>query len=221
MIDSKLSDQLYRQCKEDILTFKLEPGESVSIQKLSERYGGSRTPAREAVVRLQQEGLLNVRPQSETVISPISVERIRQERFIRSALETAVVEDFIKNCSQITIDTLEQIIALSERELERKNYEGTLQADIRFHRTIFETAHDVLTPDVSTAQCSHDIHMRYLALSLGNQGNNVIEGHTRIVDAARERDGNRMRTLTQEHLSVWKKLIVKLRPLCPLNYFVD
>ena len=219
--DSKLSDQLYHSFRDDILALELEPGESVSIQKISDRYGGSRTPAREAVMRLQQEGLLIVRPQSGTVISPISVERIRQERFVRTALETAVVDDFVKNCSQLTVDTLKHINSITERAVKREDYMAALQADIRFHRTMFETANDLLALDVSTAHCSHDLRMRYLALAVGGLGSIVVAEHRGIIGAARGRDIDLMRTLTHEHLQHWRRVLPTLRSTCPESYFTD
>ncbi|MFC6651823.1 GntR family transcriptional regulator [Paenibacillus rhizoplanae] len=60
---NSLNDVTYNKIKDDIMNMTLEPGMDVSVQKLSERYGVSRTPVREAVVRLQQSGLVEIYPQ--------------------------------------------------------------------------------------------------------------------------------------------------------------
>ncbi|MGG1931771.1 GntR family transcriptional regulator [Paenibacillus macerans] len=72
---SSLNDVTYNKIKEDIMNMTLEPGMDVSVQKLSERYGVSRTPVREAVVRLQQSGLVEIYPQRKTVVSKIDLQR--------------------------------------------------------------------------------------------------------------------------------------------------
>lgn len=221
MADSKLSDQLYRGLKEDILNLVLEPGQSISIQKISDRYGGSRTPAREAVVRLQQEGLLIVKPQSGTVISPISIERVRQERFVRFALETAVVDDFVKTCNQLTLNTMEETNSLMERSIKRKDYVGALQADIRFHRCLFKTSNNLFAFDLSMANCSHDLRLRYLSISVGRQADNVLADHARIVEAAREQETEQVRSLVGEHLTHWKSIVSELQDTCPDQYFSE
>ncbi len=221
MADSKLGDQLYRKLKEDILNLILEPGQSISIQKISDRYGGSRTPAREAVVRLQQEGLLIVKPQSGTVISPISLERVRQERFVRYALETAVVDDFVQTCNQLTLDTMDQTNSLIERSIKRKDYRGALKADIRFHRCLFQTSNNLFAFDLSMANCSHDLRLRYLSISVGAQAANVLSDHARIVASAREHKPEQIRMLVGEHLTHWTRIVGELRETCPESYFAE
>ena len=221
MADSKLSDQLYERIKHDILFLKLEPGEAVSMQKLSDTYGGSRTPVREAVVRLEQEGLLIVHPQSKTEVSPISVSRVEQERFVRIALETAVIDDFVKNCSQLTVDTLDHINAIQSRCLEREDYSAFLDADSRFHSTLFEVAHRQLAYELTMANSSHDLRMRYLGVAVGDQGPNVVGDHRLLVQAAKERDGDLLCKLVREHLGNWTRALPALRKVCPAGYFVD
>ena len=221
MADSKLSDQLYRGLKEDILNLVLEPGQSISIQKISDRYGGSRTPAREAVVRLQQEGLLIVKPQSGTIISPISIERVRQERFVRFALETAVIDDFVQTCNQLTLSTMEQTNLLIERSINREDYVGALQADIRFHRCLFKTSNNLFAFELSMANCSHDMRLRYLSLAVGAQSHNVLEDHALIIEAAQQHKTEQVRTLVGEHLTHWRRVVSELQQACPEHFFSE
>ena len=221
MADSKLSDQLYEHIKHDILFLKLEPGEAVSMQKLSDTYGGSRTPVREAVVRLEQEGLLIVHPQSKTEVSAISVGRVEQERFVRLALETAMVDDFVKNCSQLTVDTLEHIIAIQERCLDREDFAKFLECDNRFHGTFFEVARRKLAHELIMSNSSHDLRMRFLSISIGDQGASVVEEHRQLAMAAKERDDDLLRKMIRIHLGHWTRALASLRTICPTGYFVD
>ncbi|NMN00974.1 GntR family transcriptional regulator [Bifidobacterium sp. DSM 109958] len=221
MANTKLSDRLYERIKQDILFLRLEPGEAVSMQKLSDMYGGSRTPVREAVVRLEQEGLLIVHPQSKTEVSPISVSRVEQERFVRTALEDAAVDDFIRKCNQLAVDTMDHINHIFARAIEREDYKSMFDVDNRFHRLIFEVAGRMLAYDLSSSASSHDMRMRYLGLAMGHQGPNVLAEHRAIAEAARDLDGERMRLLLREHLGYWSRALGTLRAACPDGYFVD
>ena len=221
MANAKLSDRLYERIRQDILFLGLEPGEAVSMQKLSDTYGGSRTPVREAVVRLEQEGLLIVHPQSKTEVSPISVSRVEQERFVRTALETAAVDDFVRKCNQLAVDTMDHINRIFARAIDREDFKAMFDVDNRFHRLIFEVADRMLAYDLSTGASSHDMRMRYLGLAMGGQGPNVLAEHLSIAQAAADRDGDRMRLLLREHLSYWSRALGTLRAVCPAGYFVD
>ena len=63
-MDKTLNQETYDRLKKDIMTFALKPGDQVSAAKLAERYHVSRTPAREALVKLETEGLVDIYPQS-------------------------------------------------------------------------------------------------------------------------------------------------------------
>ena len=68
---NSLNQQTYDLFRKDIMTFSLKPGESVSAAKIADRYHVSRTPAREALVKLETEGLVDIYPQSKSLISKI------------------------------------------------------------------------------------------------------------------------------------------------------
>ncbi|MBR5766531.1 MAG: GntR family transcriptional regulator, partial [Lachnospiraceae bacterium] len=75
---NSLNTQTYENLKRDIMTLALMPGEPVSAAKIAERYNVSRTPAREAIVKLESEALIDIYPQSGSVISRIDVNRAEQ-----------------------------------------------------------------------------------------------------------------------------------------------
>lgn len=62
---ASLNDLIYKRIRNDIMDLTLEPGTTVSVQKLADMYGASRTPAREAVIRLQKENLVEIYPQQK------------------------------------------------------------------------------------------------------------------------------------------------------------
>ena len=81
----------YRVLYQNIMTLKLPPGTAMSEQELSGILKVSRTPVREAFIRLAQSGLLEVLPQRGTFVSKIHTEQLAEFRFFRVTLELSLI----------------------------------------------------------------------------------------------------------------------------------
>ncbi len=181
------------------MNMTLEPGTDVSVQKLSERYGVSRTPVREAVVRLQQSGLVEIYPQRKTVVSKIDLQRVREEWFIRTSLESAVVDEFIRKCSELVADTLQELINKQKKYMDKERFRDFYSKDNRFHELIFETAGEELSWFTIEEVASHYNRIRLLHGKMMGVQQSGIEHHEKIVAAARRRDAAAMRAVVMEH----------------------
>lgn len=82
----------YRVLYQNIMTMHLIPGTAMSEQELSNVLGVSRTPVREAFIRLSQKGLLDILPQRGTFVSKINTDQLSEFRFLRVTLENAIVK---------------------------------------------------------------------------------------------------------------------------------
>ena len=86
--DSEQQDRsIYRVLRQDVVTLRLKPGMRLSENELAARFGTSRAPVREALIRLADEGLIDVRPQRGSFVSRISLAAMEQARLVREALE--------------------------------------------------------------------------------------------------------------------------------------
>lgn len=86
--DSK-ADQVYTVLRDEIVTGQLRPGQSLSVLKMADRFGASRTPVRDAFVRLESDGLVSLIDRQGARVSPISFRGVRDLFEMRSLLETA------------------------------------------------------------------------------------------------------------------------------------
>lgn len=181
------------------MNMTLEPGMDVSVQKLSERYGVSRTPVREAVVRLQQSGLVEIYPQRKTVVSKIDLKRVREEWFIRTSLESAVVDEFIRRCSELVADTMQELINKQKKYMDKKYFREFYFKDNRFHQLIFETAGEELSWYTIEEVASHYNRIRLLYGKMEGVQQSDIDKHVNMVAAARKRDAEGMRKIVVDH----------------------
>lgn len=196
---NSLNDVTYNQIREDIMNMTLEPGTDVSVQKLSERYGVSRTPVREAVVRLQQSGLVEIYPKRKTVVSKIDLQRVREEWFLRTSLESAVVNEFILKCSELVADTMQELINKQKKYMDKKNYFEFYCKDIRFHQLIFETAGQELSWFTIEEVASHYNRVQLLYGKMNGAEQSHVDHHIKMVAAIRKRDAGALRNVVAEH----------------------
>ncbi|MBC8061248.1 MAG: GntR family transcriptional regulator [Clostridiaceae bacterium] len=199
-ISNSLNDVTYDAIRKDIMNMTLEPGMNVSVQKLSERYGVSRTPVREAIVRLQQSGLVEIYPQRMTVVSKIDLDRICEELFIRTSLEAAVVDKFIHRCSELVGDTMQELINKQRKYMDKEYFTEFYSKDNRFHQLIFETAGQALAWKTVENVSSHYSRIRILHGKINGVAS-IIDGHERILAAVRKRDSEAMRKAVMEYSS--------------------
>ncbi len=197
--NNSLNDVTYNKIRDDIMNMTLEPGTDVSVQKLSERYGVSRTPVREAVVRLQQSGLVVIYPQRKTVVSKIDLQRVHEEWFIRTSLETAVVDEFIHKCSELVTDTMQELVKKQKKYLDKGHYIEFHCKDNRFHQLIFETAGEELSWSTIENVVSHYSRIQLLYGKMRGIDQSVIDQHERIIETARMRDAKAMRKVVTDH----------------------
>ena len=108
-MEKSLNEDTYEKLKYDIMNFKLVPGDSISAQKIAVRYNVSRTPAREAIVNLEKEGLLKIIPQSGTYVASINCRRFEQEWFVRKSLEVGMVDPVFEHVSNDMLDKMEEL----------------------------------------------------------------------------------------------------------------
>ena len=102
----RIKEAIIEDIRELILTGQLAPDDVIHESELTNRFGTSRSPVREALMHLEQEGLVNIVPKKGTVISRIDVNQLRQALFIRTALEYSNIQILCKNIDSSQIQKL-------------------------------------------------------------------------------------------------------------------
>jgi GntR family transcriptional regulator, rspAB operon transcriptional repressor len=121
------------ELREAIVTGRLKPGTNISETDVAKSMGISRTPVREAFGRLFDEGLIEISPQSGTLVSRINMQRVHEAVFIRSALESAVVARTDVTPDPAALDELEMLLRAQERSIDKNDMAALHRADMRFH----------------------------------------------------------------------------------------
>jgi GntR family transcriptional regulator, rspAB operon transcriptional repressor len=184
------ASKIYSDLRTELLSLERRPGEAVSEAEIALSYGVSRTPVREAILKLSDEGLLEIFPQSGIIVSRIPMAALPEAIIIRKALEetTARLAAGRATASQILV-----LRAILERQREAEaagDSNAFHQADETFHATIAEIAgHPGIWKLIQQVKVHVD---RYRRLTLPQTGRiaQVITEHGMILAAIEAHDGS-------------------------------
>ena len=215
-----VQDEVYSALRTNILNLNLAPGTVISETEISLKFQVSRTPVREAFIHLSKEGLVEVIPQKETLVSFIDLTRVEQEFFLRESLETAVLEPFLMNNGKRYFGELENLIALQGDALKGKSYVDFINYDDQFHEIFFEAASQFLSWVVLNSMCGHYHRVRMLTVLMAGIADSKVREHRKILTALKKGDLVKAKKLLYLHLhnlDAEEKLLRKQFP----GYFVS
>ncbi|MDR2471475.1 MAG: GntR family transcriptional regulator [Treponema sp.] len=195
-----VQDSVYAALRKSIINLNLLPGTAISEKEISLRYNVSRTPVREAFIHLSKEGLVEVFPQKETLVSPIDYARVEQELFLREHLEAAVLDPFIAKSGPEDFARLEGFIEKQTAAFTGNDYVNFMIYDNDFHRVLFETAGQKLSGQVLESMGGHYYRVRLLSTWLNGIPKSIISQHRALLGSFKKKDLSRARTLLDEHL---------------------
>jgi DNA-binding GntR family transcriptional regulator len=187
--------------RHDILSMALRPAEPLAEKVLTARFGVSRTPVREALMRLAEEGLVDIFPQSGTYVARIPFHGLPEAVVIRQALEGAAVGLAIDRADASDIASLEAVIARQEAMASLDDRDGFHAGDEAFHERIAQAArHPGLWRLAQQAKLQID-RCRRLTLPVPGRMRHVIADHRTILDALRHRDRAAAQAAMTRHLN--------------------
>ena len=176
------SRPIYAVLRRDIVTLRLRPGERLSENELALRFGTSRAPVREALIRLVEDGLIEVRPQRGSFVSRISLRAMERARFVREALEVAIVRRAAE--LGLSAEALAGLHAAIAGQLEaRDDPERFTERDDLFHRGLAAAAGLDSVWDVVEREKAQFDRVRYLSLPTSTPVDVLMRQHHDILAA--------------------------------------
>lgn len=197
---SSVQEMVYRTLRDKIVSMELKPGTTISTQEIADSMSVSRTPVREAFIRLQREDLLDVTPQRSTVVSKINMDRVYQERFIREALEIEVVQKFIEVATPEVLARMRRNIEKQYAAIEEQRYVDYLELDNALHQTAFTETHEHLGRSIVQQMNGHYDRIRLISAWEGQIVYTAMQEHEKYVDYIERKDALHARKLLRSHL---------------------
>lgn len=179
------SQQIHEALRLRILSLELAPGQNLSRSEIADYYGVSQTPVRDAMMRLEEEGLLMIFPQSKTEVSKIDVAQARETQFLRMSLEIEVVKRLIEAQDPGLLAPVDDLLAQMQRAFEQGDLQRFAELDRHFHRALFEAAGVAPLWELVTGRSGHIDRLRKLNLPDPGKASEILGYHQRIVAAIR------------------------------------
>lgn len=196
----QIAPQIVEYLREKILELELAPGTSLSRLELQKQFGLSQTPVRDALMRLEEEGLVTVYPQYATLVSKIDINLARQSHFMRRAVEQEIVHELASKADRRFIDRLVDANAKLKTLVSSNEYGDFLRHDRAFHYILYEEAG---LEDVWPVVRRHSGHIdRLRRLNLPNIGKaRVVDNHDAIIEGLAAGDPAKAEEAMKIHLS--------------------
>jgi GntR family transcriptional regulator, rspAB operon transcriptional repressor len=207
-----LTERVYAALKRDIITGVLRPGQAFSEKDLADHYDASRTPVREAAVRLQVEGLVRIIANRGYFVTQLTIQGMNDLYEYRAAVESACVELLCgARISPRALAELEAVASFRAEQEER--YGDFIKADTAFHVGLAQLTHNVLM--VQSVSQMRALTERILfaaadAIELRYYGDVPAREHAAIMQAIRDNDPQLGRRLMREHIIGSKSKMLEL-----------
>ncbi|QEC50332.1 GntR family transcriptional regulator [Baekduia soli] len=193
-------DQVYLALREAIISAELEPGRRLSENELAELLGVSRTPVREALVRLRDERLVAIVPQLGTFVTLISTEGVADAAFVREALECAAIRLAAQRAGEDALAELQANLAAQDRAQAAGDAEAFDGLDEALHRSLCELSGHEIAWDLSRRANGHLDRVRRLSLPEPGYLGEMVAEHRQVVAAVAAGDPDRAEEALRHHL---------------------
>jgi DNA-binding GntR family transcriptional regulator len=204
-----LRDVVFNTLRQAILKGELKPGERLMEIALAERLGVSRTPIREAMRKLELEGLVVMIPRRGAQVANITEKDLNDVLEVRIALENVAIE---KACKRMSEEQMGQLM-FAAKEFERTTTEGNLvklaEADVAFHEIIYKASDNVRLIQVLNNLREQIYRYRVEYLKDEETRNLLVKEHEELTSAIRSRDIQRAQEISFQHLENQRKAIIK------------
>jgi DNA-binding GntR family transcriptional regulator len=197
---ARLSDQAYTALRGQIVSGALVPGAQLAEAEIAASLGISRTPLREALLRLADEGLMTIYPQAGSFVAPISLEAMAEAQFVREHLECAVIRELAERIDGAGVAALWRIIDEQQAACGAQQAERFYERDEALHAAFAEGVGRLGVWRIIQQGKVHLDRVRVLSLPVADHMPRLIRQHRAIVEAVAAHDPAAAEAALRQHL---------------------
>ena len=194
------ANQIVERLRNAIVRLELPPGQMLSESDLAERFGVSRTPVREALIKLAQQGFIEVRPQRGTFITKIKPKELLEARFIREAIETAVIDRVVGRLDKAMTARCRALLEEQKAAAAASDVYAFHRADDAFHGALAEATGFARVSGMIEGEKALMDRVRILSLKTTPPFKRLIAQHKAILDAVVAGDRSKALAQIRNHL---------------------
>ena len=183
-----LRDVVFNTLRNAILTGELSPGERLMEIKLADKLGVSRTPIREAIRKLELEGLVVNTPRKGAEVANISAEDLRDVLEVRRSLEVLAIRLACDKMTEETLELLHENIDAFKHSIDAKATSDIASVDVSFHDIIYKSTGNNRLIQILNNISEQMYRYRFEYIKNKEAWNRLVEEHMNIYEAIKNRD---------------------------------
>lgn len=203
-----LRDIVFKTLREAIITGDLQPGERLMEIKLANELGVSRTPVREAIRKLELEGLVIMTARKGAEVAPINEKDLREVLEIRRSLESLACELACKYVREDDIYKLREVNLDIGRAVDAEDIELITKKDVEFHEIICAISHNSRLIHMLQQLKEHIFRYRFEYIKEMQNKKTIIDEHNKIIEAIALKDERRSCMEIELHIEIQEKYIL-------------
>lgn len=209
---TSLCDAVFKKLKKEILNGTLRPGERLQQTELAKRFGISRMPVRDALKKLESEGLVTVFPERGAEVSMLDLAGLQEACRIAEVLEVLAGGLAIRNVTEKDVEGLGRVIEEMERALSEGDLATWFELDLEFHRRTLAPCESPRLLKMITGLWYAMYHFRRGYYTLPGKAQKAGETHRRMLSAIAARDSEQFAQLIRQHMLESLPNILEIRP---------
>ncbi len=198
---STASDEIFNILRKEILSLQFLPGQELKINKLCDQLKVSRSPVRDAIIKLSADGLVDIYPQRGTQVSLIDLHLVEEEKFLRSSLEEKALIKAFTIITEKDITKYLEAIKDQEKEKNSTDYYDFFISDIAFHKITFDLIDKRECWKIIDKRCVNYDRVRFLSFKHKDDKEALIQQHYKIVEALKSKDEKKIKSILKTHLN--------------------
>ena len=204
-----LRDVVFENLRGAIVEGKLKPGQRLMEVQLAEQLGVSRTPVREAIRKLELEGLVVMIPRKGAYVANMSLKDVIDVLEIRASLEGLAASLAAERITDEDIKKLESIVEEFNDSINQSDVEALLRKDVEFHECIFKSTHNKKLHQLINSLWEQVYRFRVTYISDYDSTVNIVEEHKMILDAIKRRDSKLAKQYAMQHIQTAENFMIE------------
>lgn len=199
--DYSLTEKVYHNLRSDILTGAFKDKDELKENTIAKTYGVSRTPVREAIRQLALEGLVDTIPNKGAFVHSIHEKDVNDVYAMRSLLEGLAARWAVENITTEYIETMEEILYMSEYYRKKGNWEQVYKCDNKFHDILYAASGSYLLEHMLHTFHEYVQKVRKYILTDENRSRESFKEHAAILEAIKNKQADEAAALATQHIA--------------------
>lgn len=204
-----LREVIFNTIREAIIVGELKPGERLMEVQLAEKMGVSRTPVREAIRKLELEGLVVMAPRKGTHVAELSTKDIMDVLEVRASLDGLATALCAERITDYELKELKNVLDQLAGFIEKGNLQGSIKKDIEFHEIIYKSSRNDRLMQIISNLREQVMRFRVMYLKDNSNPKELIREHKGIYEAISVKNSQQAQSCAENHIKNQETAVIK------------